>query len=186
MLQFGMTCICAVTDGNEVVMGGDSAMSDEDGDRSLRSPKVFEKQSMLFGVSGEMRIGQLIQHVYEVAAPSEHQNLDQFIMRDFCQGLRIFLQEHADELLPSQDGDEMWRLLVGVQGRIFQICSHMSVSESITGYDAIGSATPHALGSLASTEGSPIKDRVQTALRAAERHHGTVASPFTILRLGYP
>jgi hypothetical protein len=35
-------------------MGGDSATSNDEGDRSLRSPKVFERQGLLFGISGEL------------------------------------------------------------------------------------------------------------------------------------
>ena len=129
-----------------------------------------------------MRISQLIRHVHDVAAISPGQDAEQFV-RDLCGALRMFLREHADELLPSSEDDEMWHLLVGIEGRVFRICSHFSVSESSTGYDAIGSATPQALGSLASTEGKPAQDRVDAALRAAERHHRGVASPFTTLRI---
>lgn len=86
-------------------------------------------------------------------------------------------------LLPEPDDDELWQLLIGVQGHVFRVCSHFSASETTTGYDAIGSATPHALGSLASTEGQPAKRRVEIALRAAERHSGGVAAPFTILEV---
>lgn len=178
-----MTCVCAVADGVTVVMGGDSAATNEDGDRTLRSAKVFERRAMLFGVSGELRIGQLLRHVYDVATPDRDQDLEHFIVQDLCCGLRTFLHEHAEELLPSPDGEEMWSLLVATRGRIFRICSHLSASESTTGYDAIGSATPHALGSLASTEGRSAKERVEIALHAAERHHGGVAAPFTILDL---
>lgn len=161
---WNVTCICAVAEVDTVVMGGDCAASNEDGDRTLRSPKVFERRSILFGVSGEMRIGQLLQHVYDVPAINEGQDdLEQFIVRNLCCGLRGFLRKHAEELLPSPDDDEIWNLLVATRGRIFRICSHFSASESATGYDAIGSATPHALGSLASTEGRPPKDRVETA-----------------------
>jgi len=39
-----------------VVMGGDSAMTSEDGDQTQRSPKVFERNGLLFGVAGEMRL----------------------------------------------------------------------------------------------------------------------------------
>jgi len=54
-----VTCVCAVAEAGIVVMGGDSALSNEDGDRTLRSPKLFERRGLLFGVSGEMRVGQL-------------------------------------------------------------------------------------------------------------------------------
>ncbi len=172
-----------MTDGVAVVMGGDSAMTNEEGDRTLRSPKVFERRGLLFGVSGEMRVGQLLQHVHEVPVLANGHDLEQFVVRDLCGGLRTFLRDQAEELLPSQDDDELWQLLVGVRGRVFRICSHLSVMESATGYDAIGSATPQALGSLASTEGRPPRERVETALRAAERHHGGVAAPFTLLQV---
>lgn len=176
--------ICAVADGSGVVMGGDSAASNEEGDRTLRTPKVFERRGLLFGSSGEMRIGQLLQHVHDVPTAAPGQDVVQFVVRDLCGGLRAFLREDAEEMLPSPDDDgEMWQLLVGTQGRVFRICSHLSVSESVTGYDAIGAAAPQSLGSLASTEGSPPEERVKTALMAAERHHGGVAGPFTILHI---
>lgn len=94
------------------MMGGDSAASNEDGDQTLRSPKVFERRAMLFGVSGEMRIGQLLHHVYDVPAINEGQDLEQFIVRDLCCGLRGFLHKHAEELLPGPDDEEIWNLLV--------------------------------------------------------------------------
>jgi hypothetical protein len=137
-----VTCVCAVADGASVLMGGDSAMTNGDGDQTLRSPKVFERSGLLFGVSGEMRIGQLIRHVHEVAAISPGQDVEQFVVRDLCGALRMLLREQADELLPASEDDEMWQLLVGIEGRVFRICSHFSVSESATGYDAIGSAVP--------------------------------------------
>ena len=158
-------------------MGGDSATSNDEGDRRLRSPKVFEQGGLLVGVSGEMRVGQLIRHVYEVPVIRKGQDPEQFVVREFCGGLRAFLHEHADDLLPSQgDDDEMWQLLVGVEGRLFRICSHMTASETATGYDAIGSGAPQALGSLASTEGKPAQERVEVALQARAAPRGCCTS----------
>lgn len=164
-------------------MGGDSAMTNEDGDQSQRSPKVFERNGLLFGITGEMRVAQLIKYVYDVPAPADGQDGEEFLVREVCGGLRSFLREQASELLPELDDDEMWFLLVGLSGRLFRVCSHLSVTESVSGYDAIGSGTPQALGSLASTEGRPAEERVNTALRAAERHQSGVAGPFTVLTL---
>lgn len=165
-------------------MGGDSARTSADGDQTLRSPKIFERRGLLFGFSGEARIIQLLEHVYDFPVPAEGQNIDQFVIRDFCCGLRAFLLENASELLPSLDDDEeIWQLLVGVRGRVFRICSHLSCSESATGYEAIGSGSPLALGSLASTEGMTAEERVAKALSAAERHNQSVAGPFTVLRI---
>jgi len=178
-----MTCVCGVTDGQTVVMGGDSAMSNEDGDVTVCSPKVFERGGMLFGVSGESRVGQLLKHVYGLPVPGDEQDLEEYVVRDFSVGFAAFLRETGEELLPTPSDDEMWHLLLATRGRLFRICSHLSASETATGYDAIGSATPHALGSLASTEDRTPKERVQAALMAAERHHGGVAGPFTLLQV---
>ncbi len=106
------------------MIGGDSALTTEDGDRILRSPKVFERGGLLFGVSGEMRVGQLIQHVFDIPAPEDGQDIEQFVVRDLCGRLRGSLREHAEELLPSaKDDEEVWSVLVGIRGRLFRICS---------------------------------------------------------------
>jgi len=104
---------------------------------------------------------------------------------DFCPALYRFMKDAAEYLLPKsfEDGGG-WTLLVGVAGRLFTVSSWFDASESISGYDAIGIGNAIALGSLASTEGRPARERVELALRAAERHHGKVAAPFTILELG--
>jgi hypothetical protein len=51
-------------------MGGDSAMTSDGGVQSLRSPKVFERNGLLFGVTGEMRVAQNI----AVRAAERHQS----------------------------------------------------------------------------------------------------------------
>jgi hypothetical protein len=166
-------------------MGADSATSTEDGDRSIqRLAKVFTRNGMLFGCSGEMRVGQLIQHAYELPTPGAEHDPEQYVIRDLGLGLRAFLHEHAEELLPGPEDDEMWSLLVGLRGRVFRLCSHLTASESATGYEAIGSGAPYAVGSLATTEDmTDPHRRVEMALRAAERHDGGTAPPFTIISL---
>jgi hypothetical protein len=171
--------------GSQVVLGGDSALITESGDRSIGQPKVFERDGLLFGSSGEMRVGQLIRHVLDLPTPRPGQDAEEFVVRDLCTVLHAFLDREAAELLPKPDSeDELWSLLLVAGGRLFRLGSHFSVSESATGYDAIGGGSPLALGSLASTEDQPPRRRVELALLAAERHHGSVLAPFTILERG--
>jgi hypothetical protein len=167
------------------LLGGDSALTTESGDRSIGQPKVFERDGLLFGVSGEIRVAQLMRHVLDLPAPRPGQDAEEFVVRDLCTALHAFLDREAVELLPKADTeDEIWSLLLVAGGRLFRLCSHFSLSESATGYDAIGGGAPLALGSLASTEDQPPRRRVELALRAAERHHGSVLAPFTILERG--
>jgi hypothetical protein len=177
-----MTMACGVVEAGHIVIGGDSALSTDGGDQTIGQPKVFEHAGMLFGCAGELRVAQLLKHVFDVPAIGEEQDPEQYIVRDFARQFRSLLSAEADGLVKSVDeDDEPWHLLIGVGGRLFTLCSHFTVRESATGYAAIGSGTPFALGSFASTEGRPSRERVQLALAAAERHVTTVMGPFTIL-----
>ncbi len=57
-----MTCIVGVTDGTEVVLGGDSAgVSIETRQLEVRANrKVFRRQDYVFGYSGSFRMGQIL------------------------------------------------------------------------------------------------------------------------------
>jgi hypothetical protein len=169
-------------------MGGDSARTARSsGDRTIGGPKVFCRDGLLFGSGGEPRIAHMLRYVFDLPATGRGQDIEQYLVRDLGVRLHAFLKDQAQDLLPDLDDEhERWLLLVGVGGRLFRVCSHLSVSESATGYAAIGSGGALAMGSLASTEGQPPRRRVELALRAAERHNGFVAPPFTILELPDP
>jgi hypothetical protein len=168
-------------------MGGDSALVTDSGDRTIGGPKVFHRDGLLFGSSGEGRIAQMLQYVFDLPAVGRGQDAEQYLVRDLGVQLHAFLKDEAQDLLPDlDDEDELWQLLIGVGGRLFRVCSHLSVSESANGYEAIGSGGALAMGSLASTDGQAPRQRVELALRAAERHSGFVAPPFTILELPGP
>jgi hypothetical protein len=180
-----VTVSCGVVEAGTVVPGGDSALSADGGDQTIGQPKVFELAGMLFGCAGEMRVVQLLKHVFEIPLRGEGQDPEQYVVRDFARELRAFLSVEAPELVGSSGSDdEPWSLLLAVGGKLSRICSHFTVRESQTGYDAIGSGTPFALGSLASTVGQPPRVRVETALKAAELHVPSVKGPFCILTSG--
>jgi len=178
-----MTLACGVVEDGQVILGGDSALSADSGDQTIGQPKVFEHAGLLFGSSGEMRTAQLLKHVFKVPSCGAQQDPEEYVIRDFARQFRAFLAEEAPELItPIDDDDELWSLLIALRGRLFRLCSHFTVRESQTGYDAIGSGSPFALGSFASTEGRPGRERVELALNAAERHVPSVRGPFRILK----
>jgi hypothetical protein len=178
-----MTLACGVVEAGQVILGGDSALSADGGDQTIGQPKVFEYAGLLFGSSGEMRTAQLLRHVFQLPACGAQQDPEEYVVRDFARQFRALLAQEAPELItPIDNEDELWSLLIAIKGRLFRLCSHFTVRESQTGYDAIGSGTPFALGSFASTEGRPGRERVELALNAAERHVPSVRGPFRILQ----
>jgi hypothetical protein len=179
-----VTVACGVVENGRVIVGGDSALSADTGDQTIGQPKVFAHAGMLFAGSGEMRTTQLLRYVFEVPACGVSQDPEEYIVRDLSRQFRTFLNSEAPDLIASiENDDEIWAMLIAVRGRLFRLCSHFTVREAQIAYDAIGSGTPFALGSFASTEGRPGRERVELALKAAERHVPSVRGPFNILEI---
>ena len=95
-----MTCIAAVTDGNKIVIGGDSAGV---GGLSLtvrRDKKVFKRADKsgtewVFGFTSSFRMGELIQ--YELKLPEiteeDREDLYAFMVKKFIPKLRKCLKK---------------------------------------------------------------------------------------------
>lgn len=175
-----MTCIVAVSYQGKVVMGGDSAAADEHNNFiSLRKePKVFTKGPYIFGYAGSFRFGKVVEHTFVPPRPNLD-NLDKFFNTVFVDSLRKYCEESKIDPSSEQDSAEM---LVGINGRLFEFCNDWHFGEDSHDFNAIGSGSPFALGSLYST--GRIKSphaRIKIALEAAERFSPSVSSPFIIL-----
>lgn len=177
-----MTCIVAISHNNKVYMGGDSAAVDEDSSivSSRKEPKVFLKNGYLLGYSGSFRFGKVIQHSFNPPKISDD-NIDRFLNTTFVNSLRECCELNKIDPSSEEDSSEM---IVGVAGRVFEFCNDWHLGEDINNFNAIGSGTKFALGSLYSTRRikSPSA-RIQLALESAEKFSPSVRGPFTILEL---
>jgi hypothetical protein len=190
-----MTCIVAIGDpiSKITVMGGDRAVSDNSGFIATSAhPKVFVRYQYLFGYAGSIRFGKLIQYGFEppVYVPELDGDLDEFMNTIFCPQLKSFLEEnqfemfdHKEEIGPSVSG-----LIVGIEGRIFEIEYDLAAIEYADNYAAIGSASEYAVGALSAYKnihGSKyLTEQINGALRVAAKHSTTCSAPFDILTIG--
>ena len=122
--------------------------------------------------------------------PAPGVDLDEW-MFDSMEDIRRLLNEHgASKHDNSQqctaNGDS--QSIVVVRGRAYSCGSCFSFFRPSTGYTAIGSGEPFALGSLATTRELEIdaESRVRLALESAERHNNGVLGPFTVKFVGNP
>jgi ATP-dependent protease HslVU (ClpYQ) peptidase subunit len=177
-----MTCIVGIAHNGIVYMGGDSAAADEDSSlvSSRKEPKVFVKNGYLIGYSGSFRFGKVLQHTFNPPKLSDN-NIDKFLNTTFVNSLRECCELNKVDPGSEEDSSEM---LIGVAGRVFEFCNDWHFGEDINDFNAIGSGTKFALGSLYSTRRlrSP-NARIQLALESAERFSASVRGPFTILEL---
>jgi hypothetical protein len=178
-----MTCIAGVVDGNEVLIGGDSAGVRSDyGLRVRNDRKVFTNSAFVFGFTTSFRIGQLLAFGFDPPRPPDDANdLMRFMVVDFINAIRTRLKEGGVVKVSDQvesGGD----FLVGVHGRLFHVYTDFQVGEAAHGFDACGSGDMLALGSLHSTIGRPAQERVLAALQAAEAFNAGVRGPFVFER----
>jgi hypothetical protein len=169
-----MTCIVGVEHEGEVTIGGDAAAIEDSAISVRLDAKVFTLGEYVIGFADSYRAGQRLR--YGLHVPT------QICQDDFEHMATVFVDSLAKALdgVAGLGGDESPVFLVGYRGALYYIDCDLHVGRTICGYEAIGLGGPIALGSMASTTGSPY-GRILTALAAAERHSTAVCAPFTIL-----
>ena len=189
-----MTCIVALIHDNKVLLGGDSAASEEKSGLifSRTDPKVFKVGQFGIGFVDSFRMGQILQYnwtppIYKPT--SGYRNLDKFMRTKFVESVKEAFKEHGyGNQTPgsTEDGDEGGIFIITVQGsgRIFTMDSDFHIGEADIQYMAEGAGQDLALGSLFSTVTikTPRK-RVRMALEAAAKFNMTVRPPFTIIEV---
>jgi hypothetical protein len=189
-----MTCIVALSVGNKVFLGGDSAASDEKSGLILQTvdPKVFKVGQFGIGFVESFRMGQILQYSWTppIYKPTTgYKNLDKFMRTKFVESIKEAYQENGYGRFGNsapEDGDEGGIIIIAVQntGRIFIMDVDFHVAEVDVEYLAEGSGQQVALGSLFSTTAvkTPRK-RVRMALEASAKFIMSVRGPFTIIEV---
>lgn len=188
-----MTCIVALSAGNKVFLGGDSAASDEKSGLILHTtdPKVFKVGQFGIGFVDSFRMGQILQYNWTppIYKPTTgFKNLDKFMRTKFVESVKEIFQEHGYGRFGAntEEGDEGGIFVIAVQntGRIFLMDVDYHIAEIDVEYIAEGSGQQVALGSLFSTANvkTPRK-RVRMALEASAKFIMSVRGPFTIIEV---
>lgn len=178
-----MTCIAGLVEGSTVWIGGGSAGV---GGYSLAvraDQKVFRNGPMLFGFTTSFRMGQLLRHALTIPDHDPRVPIEKYMATAFIDAVRECLKSHGFAS-KNNETERGGTFLVGYQGRLFIVADDYQVGEAADGYDAVGCGFEIASGSLYSTDGRPARERIEIALKAAERHSAGVRGPFLIESLG--
>ena len=180
-----MTCIVAIRDGGNVILGGDSASVAGYDVRIIARPKVFVRGDLAIGYTDSFRMGQLLETKLEVP-------------RD---GFRDLVDELPDAVRKCfGDGgyketdkgrEEGGTFLVGWKGRIFHIGSDFQVNERAEYFDACGCGEQYARGFLCAVYGDSVPlfsiggqmmiYEANRALECAARFSAGVRGPFSFV-----
>jgi ATP-dependent protease HslVU (ClpYQ) peptidase subunit len=175
-----MTCIVGLVDKGEVFMAGDSCASVDSGShRELRkSKKVFRNGDFLIGGCGSFRMLQLLEHSFEPPEKSAKSSDLKYLVNDFMQALVSTFENHGFNEKTSGGLIIGGEFLVGYNGKLYHVREDFDIGEIMMNYDACGSGSGHALGSLYSSAGKKPMDRLKLSLEAAAAFVPSVAGPF--------
>jgi ATP-dependent protease HslVU (ClpYQ) peptidase subunit len=185
-----MTCITGLVEGDKVYLAGDSAVSNDADQLTLRlNKKVFRREDlgMVFGCSGSIRMCQLLHHVFTPPLPGKEEDAEHYMISVFITALRSCFKDGG--FAKKEDEQEQGgHFLVGVRGRLFVIESDYQVGEAMDGYVTLGSGGDLARGVLFATRHFDLspEQRLMLALEAAQHHNTTVRAPFVIECLEEP
>ena len=145
-----MTCVVAVVGGDgKIVLGADSAASDNDIITSHINPKVFVKGEFGIGYCHSFRLGQVIEYWFvppDLPEKTDYEDLMRYMVTAFIPALRSALEENN---YPTHDDEKTdWSMIVGVRGNVFVVESDWHVGHDDLHFAAIGAGAPYALGAM--------------------------------------
>lgn len=167
------------------MIGGDSYVGDGDQIKTVRRAKVFAlNEDMIVGCAGWWRAIQLMRHKF-IAPPHEYGDTDEYMVSCFTDALRhFFASEGFGELRVEDVVESPVNMLVGYGGRLYEI-GNVFDADRVDDYAAVGSGSAYALGALhvLGSTSYATRDKLELALKAAERHSSSVRGPFDFLEL---
>lgn len=179
-----MTCIVAIKEDGRVYLGADSASSDDEADMKTIAvqPKIFKSGPVAIGFCGSWRAGKVFQ--YDLVIPKiDTDDIDRYMNTTFINALQECAERNRLVIDESKPENDLADLIVAINGRIFEVQSHVQSLEHIDDFFAVGSGAKFALGSLYTTQDFDLtpKERLKLALDAASKYSMSVAPPYTYL-----
>ena len=156
-----MTCIVAISDGDNVYMAAERGLSDDDVITAMSVPKIKQNDKYLSGYADSPGTGQLLHWIALPTPPRA--NIDKFMRTTWVNAVRKALTDSGVDLKDNAHAS----FLVGVSGKLFFVDTvDWQVSEC--DYMAIGSGSSIAMGSLDTTQTwKSAEKRAYTAVSAA-------------------
>lgn len=169
-----MTVIVGITSGKNIYMGADRGASDEESIVSLSRPKIHIRDGWIFGYSGSLGTGQLLE-IIDLPIPND--DVYRLIRKDIVYELKAAIEDYG-----NNDSDHTADFLIGANGMLFEFnTSDWSVAE--VKESAVGSGGPFALGSLYTSKHPLVEDRIDLAVQSAINYSPTCQGPIDILKL---
>ena len=194
-----MTVIVGIIDGNVVLMGADSAATNESGNLTLqKNAKLFnltirstkgKLYEMVVGYAGNFYVAQQIEFGFRPPVWNTEIDVRRYLIQYFVPALKKVLafdkkseQQHVDTASKEVFGGASF--LIGFQKRLFILEENGQVEENLQPFAAIGCGAGgaigafHALQQMQTMKTMTTWDVLDCALVAAEQSCCFVKAPF--------
>ena len=179
-----MTCIIGYKDyENNILFGSDSMGVSDTTWMILKDPKIFIKDSMIFGFASSLRFGQILKYSFSVPDRPDGMDTNEYI----CHIVMLELNKTFEKTDFKKEDKEQedWSLLLGYDGKLFTVQSNLQIVEDCLNYATIGCGGEYAKGALfalANNESISAEEKIIIALEAASAF-SMVKPPYHILKL---
>ena len=166
-----MTCIVALSWGDQVYMGGDRSYSDGHSIIAMQEPKIYTRENCLFGYSGSIGVGQAMAYEFNwpyIDVPEDMHTVLVPRLRKFIKKLGVDIKE--DDAV----------CLIGNLGIVYELNLNDFQCVPVK-FGAVGIGSQYAFGSYHSTYEHFPEERVRMALRAAIHYSPNCINPVDIL-----
>ena len=174
-----MTCVIGYEDSEKVIIGADSQITDDFGTKLISiTPKVFEKNGVLFGTCNSLRVAQVIKYKFTIPERND-KDLFEYLCTDFIDSLAETLCQNNCTIMRNDSiaGSEM---IIGIDGQLFGIDDDFHIIKNSLPFFAIGHGKQFAFGSMLSLEMFPQlipKAKIELSLQSVSKLCSTVGGP---------
>lgn len=166
-------------------MLSDSCASDAINHSVVKNLKVFNpagRRDVLIGCAGTFRLPNLLKYVPNIFPGEDElatEDIDMsYLISEFSPVIKILTDDFED--------DDLWEMLIAVNGKIYRMQMDMSIIEPADDCEAIGCGGSVALGAFKVLNelepNMPIEDRMKHALRVACDTVQGCAPPFQFVK----
>lgn len=175
-----MTAVVGLVADGKVWLGADSATTWDSTRLEITSnPKVFRVGPFLVGSAGSGRTQRILRHGWTPPKRGKA-GLEQYIATTVVDSIRRALFEGGAAEKQNNVEDAGGDILLGYRGHLFRVDSDYTVDEAKAPYNAVGCGCHVVLGAMYANKAAPPKQRILTALRAAQEFNWGVRGPFVV------
>ncbi len=171
-----MTAIVGVEADGKVWLAGDSEWSTKRVRSNAVAPKVWVRDGIAWGMSGDGRPADVLRYVAPLPGrPRKHLDVAAWLAAEMIPAIIKALRGEGCDAAS-------WGALMGVRGELWEIDSEeLPAMRASDGYAAIGCAQPAALVGLALTARLSPRVRVVRVVGACSRHIPGVGGKITVV-----